>query len=110
MSDLLAYVCHMWNDIIYASNPRKFGRINDCHGKPHHVTIATLPQSQSTTLPRTYSTDMFTDAILAAGTGATFGAALTASRVHLPSVIISQMQLTDFRMAQVFASAMGTSA
>lgn len=53
---------------------------------------------------------MFTDALFTAGTGAAFGAALTASRVHLPFVIINQMLLKDFRMAQVFASAMGTSA
>lgn len=53
---------------------------------------------------------MLSESLATVSTGAAFGAALTASRVHLPSVIISQMQLKDFRMAQVFMSAMGTSA
>jgi len=53
---------------------------------------------------------MFVDAVLTAGTGVAFGAALTASRVHLPSVIVNQMSLTDFRMMQVFSVAMGSSA
>ncbi|KXL43480.1 hypothetical protein M433DRAFT_155874 [Acidomyces richmondensis BFW] len=53
---------------------------------------------------------MFVDAVLTAGTGVAFGAALTASRVHLPSVIVNQMALKDFRMMQVFSVAMGSSA
>ncbi|TKA60912.1 hypothetical protein B0A55_12154 [Friedmanniomyces simplex] len=53
---------------------------------------------------------MFADALYNVGTGAFFGAALTASKVHLPSVIIDQFKLTDFRMMQVFVVAMGSSA
>ncbi|KAK3073729.1 hypothetical protein LTR53_004426 [Teratosphaeriaceae sp. CCFEE 6253] len=53
---------------------------------------------------------MYADALYSAGTGVFFGAALTASKVHLPSVIINQFELTDFRMMQVFAVAMGSSA
>jgi hypothetical protein len=51
-----------------------------------------------------------TDALYAAGTGAVFGAALTASRVWLPSVILDQFSLQDFHMMHVFAVALGSSA
>jgi hypothetical protein len=51
-----------------------------------------------------------TDALYAAGTGAIFGAALTASRVWLPSVILQQFNLSDFHMMHVFAVALGSSA
>ena len=53
---------------------------------------------------------MIAEALYTAGTGAFFGAALTASSVYLPAVIIDQFQLTDFRMFHVFAVAMGSSA
>ncbi len=53
---------------------------------------------------------MLPDVLYSASTGAVFGMALTASRVHLPSVIINQFELTDSRMMQVFAVAMGSSA
>ena len=53
---------------------------------------------------------MLSEAVYTAGTGAVFGAALTASRVYVPSVIIDQLRLTDFRMFQVFAVALGSSA
>lgn len=53
---------------------------------------------------------MLPDFVSAAGTGAIFGAALTASGVYLPSVIIDQFRLTDFHMFHVFATAMGSSA
>jgi uncharacterized membrane protein YedE/YeeE len=42
--------------------------------------------------------------------GAAFGAALTASLVYLPTIIIGQLQLRDFHMLQVFLTASGTSA
>ena len=42
--------------------------------------------------------------------GGVFGAALTASRVHLPTVIIEQMRLTDFHMLEVFLTASACSA
>ena len=42
--------------------------------------------------------------------GAAFGAALAASGVYLPSVIIDQFRLTDFHMFHVFATAVGSSA
>ncbi|KAK5129492.1 hypothetical protein LTR08_003215 [Meristemomyces frigidus] len=53
---------------------------------------------------------MFAEALYTAGTGALFGAALTASGVYLPSVIIDQFRLTDFHMFHVFAVGMGSSA
>ncbi|KAK0252349.1 hypothetical protein LTR91_022393 [Friedmanniomyces endolithicus] len=53
---------------------------------------------------------MLADVLYSGSTGAVFGMALTASRVHLPSVIINQFELTDSRMMQVFAVAMGSSA
>ncbi|KAI9053058.1 hypothetical protein LZ554_003328 [Drepanopeziza brunnea f. sp. 'monogermtubi'] len=40
--------------------------------------------------------------------GAVFGSALTASGVYSPSIIISQMQLSNFHMLQVFLAASGT--
>ncbi|THW56685.1 hypothetical protein D6D19_10596 [Aureobasidium pullulans] len=43
-------------------------------------------------------------------TGTAFGAALAASGVYMPSVIIDQFRLTDFHMFQVFATAMGSRA
>ncbi|KAG9684926.1 hypothetical protein KCV03_g10103, partial [Aureobasidium melanogenum] len=43
-------------------------------------------------------------------TGTAFGAALAASGVYMPSVIIDQFRLTDFHMFHVFATAMGSSA
>jgi len=45
-----------------------------------------------------------------AGAGAIFGAALTASGVYSPSIILSQMRLEDFHMLQVFLTATGSSA
>ena len=42
--------------------------------------------------------------------GTLFGSALTASGVYLPSVIISQMELRDFHMLQVFLTASSASA
>ena len=45
-----------------------------------------------------------------AGAGLIFGAALTASGVYAPSVIISQMQLKDFHMLTVFLCASASSA
>ncbi|KIW02500.1 uncharacterized protein PV09_06300 [Verruconis gallopava] len=53
---------------------------------------------------------MISETMYTVGTGAVFGAALTASRVHLPSVIINQLRLTDFHMMHVFAAALGSSA
>jgi len=47
---------------------------------------------------------------LTAGAGLVFGAALTASEVYLPSVIVSQMELKDFHMLNVFLSASASSA
>lgn len=45
-----------------------------------------------------------------AGAGVIFGAALTASRVYVPSVIISQMKLQDFHMMATFLTASAGSA
>lgn len=42
--------------------------------------------------------------------GAVFGAALTAAGVYSPSVIIGQMQLTDFHMLKAFLAASASSA
>lgn len=42
--------------------------------------------------------------------GALFGAALTASGVYQPSVIISQLSFTNFHMIQVFLTAAAGSA
>lgn len=47
---------------------------------------------------------------LTAGAGLVFGAALTASGVYLPSVIVSQMELKDVHMLSVFLSASASSA
>ena len=53
---------------------------------------------------------MLSDSAATAITGAAFGASLAASGVYLPSVIIDQFSLTDFRMFHVFTTAMGSSA
>ena len=53
---------------------------------------------------------MASDTLRSAGAGAVFGAALTASRVYLPSVIINQMRLQDFHMLEVFLTASAASA
>ena len=50
------------------------------------------------------------DFVSTALSGAAFGAALTASGVYLPSVIIDQFRLTNFHMFRVFATAVGSSA
>ena len=42
--------------------------------------------------------------------GAAFGAALTASGVFQPTVILGQLQFTNFQMIQTFLTATGTSA
>lgn len=56
------------------------------------------------------ATTTYPDFAATALSGAAFGAALTASGVYLPSVIIDQFRLTDFHMFQVFATAVGSSA
>jgi hypothetical protein len=56
------------------------------------------------------ATVAFPDLVSTALSGAAFGAALTASGVYLPSVIIDQFRLTDFHMFHVFATAAGSSA
>lgn len=43
-------------------------------------------------------------------TGAAFGAALTASGVYQPSVIVSQLKLQNWHMIQTFLTAAATSA
>ena len=43
-------------------------------------------------------------------TGAAFGAALTASGVYQPSVIVSQLTLENWHMIQTFLTATATSA
>ena len=48
-------------------------------------------------------------AVAPAVAGAIFGAALTTSRVHLPSVITAQMELRDFYMMEVFLTAIAAS-
>ena len=45
-----------------------------------------------------------------AGAGILFGAALCASRVYVPSIIISQMRLQDFHMMTAFLTASASSA
>lgn len=42
--------------------------------------------------------------------GAVFGAALTLSRVYIPTVIINQLKLRDFHMLEVFLTASASSA
>ncbi len=42
--------------------------------------------------------------------GAIFGVALTAAGVYSPSVIIGQMQLSDFHMLKAFLAASASSA
>lgn len=42
--------------------------------------------------------------------GAVFGAALTLSRVYVPTVIINQLKLRDFHMLEVFLTASASSA
>lgn len=42
--------------------------------------------------------------------GATFGAALAASGVHQPDVIVSQLTLEDFHMLESFLTAVASSA
>jgi hypothetical protein len=44
------------------------------------------------------------------GAGMVFGAALTASRVYIPSVIVSQMKLQDYHMMATFLAANASSA
>ena len=67
--------------------------------------------SISSSLTRLLSTKtMASDTLRSAGAGAAFGAALTASRVYLPSVIINQMRLQDFHMLEVFLTASAASA
>jgi hypothetical protein len=66
----------------------------------------TMMHSQTTT---SHST-MLRRILSPAGAGALFGAALTASGVYLPTVIIKQMQLRDFHMLQVFLTACAASA
>ena len=56
------------------------------------------------------SRDWLTTTFTSTSAGAIFGAALTASRVYLPTVIRSQMQLRDFHMLEVFLTASATSA
>jgi hypothetical protein len=74
--------------------------------QPHHLTKFTLHLNVPSK-----STAMSSKLVLApAGAGALFGAALTASRVYLPTVIIQQMQLQDFHMLKVFLTACATSA
>jgi len=53
---------------------------------------------------------MLPDSVSVALSGAAFGAALAASGVYLPSVIIDQFRLADFHMFHVFVSALGPSA
>ncbi|KAK5676546.1 hypothetical protein LTS10_010847 [Elasticomyces elasticus] len=53
---------------------------------------------------------MIADVLYNLGTGAFFGAVLTGSKICLPSVLIDQFKLTDFRMLQIFVVAMGSSA
>jgi len=54
--------------------------------------------------------DMLGATLTSMTAGAVFGAALTASMVYRPSVIIGQMQMRDFHMLQVFLTASGISA
>lgn len=42
--------------------------------------------------------------------GASFGAALVASGVSVPSVVESQLRLSNFQMAQTFVTAIAASA
>ena len=53
---------------------------------------------------------MLSESTATLATGITFGAALAASGVYMPSVIVNQFRLTDFHMFHVFATAMGSSA
>ncbi|RFU32987.1 hypothetical protein B7463_g3345, partial [Scytalidium lignicola] len=53
---------------------------------------------------------MSVNLVSSAAAGTLFGAALAASGVYSPAVIISQMQLRDFHMLEVFLSASATSA
>ncbi|KAK5290211.1 hypothetical protein LTR99_011112 [Exophiala xenobiotica] len=53
---------------------------------------------------------MLSDILRSAGSGVVFGAALTASRVYHPSVIIHQLRLADFHMLEVFLTAGATGA
>lgn len=53
---------------------------------------------------------MAANTLATSAAGALFGAALVASGVHLPSVILGQMQLRDFHMLKVFLSASASSA
>ncbi|KAK5400775.1 hypothetical protein LTR06_011267 [Exophiala xenobiotica] len=53
---------------------------------------------------------MLSDILRSAGSGVVFGAALTASRVYHPSVIINQFRLADFHMLEVFLTAGATGA
>lgn len=53
---------------------------------------------------------MLSESMATAATGTAFGAALAASGVYMPSVIIDQFRLTDFHMFHLFATAMGSSA
>lgn len=53
---------------------------------------------------------MLFESMMSAVSGIAFGAALAASGVYVPSVIIDQFRLSDFHMFHVFATAMGSSA
>ncbi|KAL3422721.1 YeeE/YedE family protein [Phlyctema vagabunda] len=53
---------------------------------------------------------MFSTIFTSGLAGTVFGAALAASGVYSPSIIISQMQLTDFHMLKVFLGASASSA
>jgi hypothetical protein len=53
---------------------------------------------------------MASNALTVATSGAIFGAAVTASGVYLPSMIVEQMSLREFHMLKVFLTASATSA
>ncbi|KAJ1323391.1 YeeE/YedE family protein [Microdochium nivale] len=67
-----------------------------------HLNIAT--EHESTTSNMAVAT-----LVRQAVSGAAFGAALSLSGVWLPSVVLGQMHLQDFRMLQMFLSASGAS-
>jgi hypothetical protein len=50
------------------------------------------------------------DILKSISAGAVFGAALTVSRVYIPTVIINQLRLGDFHMLEVFLTASAYSA
>jgi hypothetical protein len=53
---------------------------------------------------------MATDLLANSMRGAVFGAALTASGVYLPQIILDQMALKEFHMMKVFLTASASSA